>query len=349
MQRITRAVVAIVLLVLVAGGCKKHRSPSEPLRLGAFPNVTHAQALVGNADGTLERYAGPGGVEVKLFNAGPAAMEALLSGSIDAAYVGTGPAVNAYLKGGRELRVIASASDGGAMLVTRSARTPEALRGKKIAVPQAGNTQDIALRYWLRQHNLKVGKGGVEVVSVANPEVVSLFARGEIEGAWVPEPWGTRMLAEGGYVLVDERDLWPGRRFPTTLLVTTTRALKERRPQLEALMRAHVELTRRWQADPEAFARQLNDGFEKATTRRLDEAVVRDAFTRLGPDLYPSQRALEIAAAHAQAVGYLRDADVSGMIDFSVLEAVEGARAPPAATDPHQRTQPGREGDRGRE
>jgi NitT/TauT family transport system substrate-binding protein len=326
-----------LLALLAAGsgsGCKKSggdaADPNAPLRLGFFPNITHAQALVGHNEGTFTAEPGIGRLEVKQFNAGPCAMEALVAGSLDVSYVGPGPAINTYLKAGRELRIISGAVNGGAVLVTRNAKSPAELKGKKIASPQIGNTQDIALRHWLQEQGLSVAsdKGGdVQVVPLNNPDILGQYLQGGLEGAWVPEPWGARMIAEGGgQVLVDERDLWPERRFPTTVLVTTKKVLETRRPQVLALLRAHVKLTERWTSDPAAFTASVNAGFGKLTTKPLPEPVLKDAFSRLEPSLDPVPSALAESARHAKELGYLTGDDISGLVDLSLLEE---ARAKP--------------------
>jgi NitT/TauT family transport system substrate-binding protein len=207
MTKLSCAGLAAALLV---AACAR-RDEGRPLRLGYFPNVTHAQALVGVADGTFARALG-GKLETRTFNAGPAAMEALLAGDLDASYVGPGPAVIAYLRSkGEGLRVVAGAVSGGAVLVVRDARGPADLAGKRVASPQLGNTQDVALRTWLRANGLGTDGGprGVEVTPLANTEIRSMFERGELAGAWVPEPWGARLVHDaGGRILVDERSLW---------------------------------------------------------------------------------------------------------------------------------------------
>jgi NitT/TauT family transport system substrate-binding protein len=258
-------------------------------------------------------------------------MEALTSGSLDASYVGTGPAINTFLKAGKELRIIAAAVDGGAVLVTKTARSPAELKGKTLASPQLGNTQDITLRYWLGQHGLKVGQD-VTVTPLSNPDILGLFLNGKIEGAWVPEPWGARMVAEGGgHILVDERDLWPQRRFHTTVLVTTKKALEERREQLKKLVRAHMELTRQWQQQPEAFVGRVNDAFAKVTGHPISEPVLKDAFTRLEPALDPVPAQLQTAAEHAQQLGFISSSDLKGLVDDSLLREVMAT--PSAAPD----------------
>ena len=318
-------VVAALLLTVVAGRCTRSnpRQASDPFRLAFFPNISHAQALVGNEEGAFARALGEIGLETKQFNAGPSAMQALSSGSIDFAYAGTGPAINAYLKADGELRIVAGAVSGGAVLVARTAGSPEELKGKVLSTPQLGNSQDIALRHWLKTQGLSIAedsKGDVRITPTANPHILSLFISKRLEAAWVPEPWGARLIHEGGgHVLVDERDLWPNGAFPTTVLVTTTKVLQTRPRQVAAVLRAHIALTERWQSDPVTFAHQANEAYGKLTGKKLPEATLRDAFSRLEPTLEPMPEALAVAAKHAQELGFARSADVSGIVEMAPL------------------------------
>jgi NitT/TauT family transport system substrate-binding protein len=196
------------------------------LRLGYFPNVTHASALVGVGAGIFADKLGPDvRVETKSFNAGGAAIEALFGDAIDATYVGPNPAINGYVKSkGQALRIVSGATSGGAFLVVRPEIGGAAdLRGKKLATPQLGQTQDVALRSWLKAQGLRTdaqGGGDVSVLPQENAQTLELFKSGDIDGAWVPEPWATRLVQEGGAkVLVDERTLWPDGKFVTTQLV----------------------------------------------------------------------------------------------------------------------------------
>lgn len=316
-----------LLLLLSLASCKREAASSGAVRLGFFPNVTHAQALVGNL-GAFEKAIAPEPLETRQFNAGPTAMEALAGGSLDLSYVGTGPALNAYVKGGGELRILAAAANGGAALVVRGVTDAQGLKGKRLAVPQRGNTQDIALRHWLKQQGLEPEKD-VPIVAVPNPEMVGLFKRGDIEGAWVPEPWAARLKAEGGTILVDERTLWPEGRFHTTVLVTTKGALEKRRESIKKLVRAHVELTRRWEQDERAFAMEVSAGFQKLTGAPLAPALLEDAFSRLEPGLRLDPAQLRTAAQHAKELGYLPSDDVAGAVDESLLlEVLAEGNAP---------------------
>lgn len=317
-----RALLALALCA--AAACGRSREDG-PLRLGYFPNVTHAQALVGLDEGVFAAALG-GRIESRMFTSGPSAMESLVAGDLDAAYVGPGPAANAFLRTeGRALRIVAGASSGGAVLVVRDARGAWDLAGRRVATPGLGNTQDVALRTWLRGQGLsdRGGPRGVEVTPLPGPDLLQLFGRGDLAGAWVAEPWGARLVAQaGGRILVDERELWPGGEFPTAVLAVSTRALARRRKEVIALVRAHAELTRRWQEDEAAFADRANEAYARRTSRRLAPGIVRDAFSRVTPTLDPMPALLAEMARRAQALGLAPGGDVSGMVDASLLGEV---------------------------
>jgi NitT/TauT family transport system substrate-binding protein len=313
---------ALLAALALAAACQREPPVDRPLRLGYFPNVTHGQALVGVDDGTFARALG-GRVDPRMFNAGPAAMEALLVGDLDASYVGAGPAVIAWFRSERAgLRVVAGAVSGGAVLVVRDARSAEDLVGRRVGSPQLGNTQDVALRTWLRAHGLADRRGGrgVEVTPLTNADNLAMFRRGELAGAWVPEPWGARLVAEaGGRILVDERTLWEGGRFPATVLVVSRHALERRRADVLALVRAHLELTRRWQDDPRGFGRLANEAFGRRTGKPLPGPVLEDALSRLEPLADPMAPQLARLARDAQALGFAPAGDTAGLVDGSVL------------------------------
>jgi NitT/TauT family transport system substrate-binding protein len=318
------AAVALLAAAVAAAACSRAKD-DRPFRLGYFPNVTHAQAIVGVDDGSIASALG-GRIEARMFNAGPAAMEALLAGELDASYVGPSPALIAHLRSkGEGLRVVAGATSGGAVLVVRDARKAGDLAGKRVASPQLGNTQDVMLRVWLRQQGLsdKAGPRGVEVTPLANPDILTMFARGDLAGAWVPEPWGARLVAEaGGRILLDERTLWDRGRFPTTILVVSKRALDRRPNDVAALLRAHVALTRRWQQDPRAFGKLVNEGYGKRTGKPLPDGILADALSRIEPTDDPMAPQLAEMARHAQALGYAPPGDVSGIVDAKLLSEI---------------------------
>src|SRR6266852_7514405 len=218
--RFSSIITLLMLLLLASCGSQSPTTSSGQLivRLGYFPNLTHAVALVGVERGIFQNALGSNvKLETKTFNAGPALIEALFAGDIDIGYVGPSPAINGYVKShGEALRIIAGAASGGALFIVRpgaNIQSPQDLSGKRIATPQLGGTQDVALRYYLQQHGLKTtDKGGtVQVLPTDNANILTLFKTGAIDGAWVPEPWATRLVVEGhGQVFVDERSLWSG-------------------------------------------------------------------------------------------------------------------------------------------
>jgi NitT/TauT family transport system substrate-binding protein len=253
-------------------------------------------------------------------------MEALLAGDLDAAYVGPGPAAVAWLRSrGEALRVIAGAASGGAVLVVRpEIHGPADLRGRRVASPQLGNTQDVSLRTWLRAQGLADGgPGAVAVTPLANADMANLLSRGDLAGAWVPEPWGALLRAQvDGRLLVDERTLWPGGRFPTTLLVVSARALRERRKQVAALLGAHLDLTARWANDRAAFGRAANAALGKLMGKPLPGPVLAEALTRLEPATDPMAEATAEMARRAQALGFAPTGDLAGLVDVTLLQEV---------------------------
>lgn len=323
MRRLRRWWLGLVLVAALLS-CQRRGDP-DALRIGFLLNLTHAQALVGAQDGTFARAARVP-VELKPFNAGPPAMEALLSGDLDMAYVGAAPAVLAYVRSQGGIRVIAGAMSGGAGLVVKEAERPADLRGRRLAAPQIGNTQDVALRHYLAEHGLDASDRpgrDVVVLPLANSEILALFRRSQLDGAWVPEPWLSRLEIEGGgRLLVDERSLWPGGVLPTTVLIVTEKALRQKRPQIEAIVRAHAELTERWRTSPARFQDSANQAFARYIGKPLPPEILHSAFSRLEPTLDPMRPQLEEIARRMQALGYLPEADLTGLVDTSLLEEV---------------------------
>ena len=300
------------------------RSEALRVRVGHFPNLTHAQALIGRANGWFaSRVQAP--IEWQHFNAGPSAMEALLAGALDLAYVGPSPAINVFVRSkGQAIRVVDGAADGGALLIVRrdaGITTTKDFRGKKVAAPELGNTQDVALRHWLQANGLKpTAQGGdVEVLSVKNPEILSLFQRGSLDAAWVPEPWATRLLLEGhGAIFLDETSLWPEGRFPTVLLVARTAFLQGHRDLVQQFVRAHVELTGWIQQHPEEARRAVNEGLARWLGQALPEAVLQEAYGRIRFVTEPPREALATSARWAWELGYLPGdtaPDLSGLFE----------------------------------
>jgi NitT/TauT family transport system substrate-binding protein len=322
------ALAAVVLAWCVGGpGCRQPVD-ARVLRLGYFPNVTHAPALAGVESGRFARALGATRLETRVFNAGPAAMEALLSGALDAAYVGPSPVLNAWVASrGRGVRVVAGAASGGALFVVRPAANihrPEDLRGRRLATPQLGNTQDVALRRYLNDHGLNTTDrgGAVTVTPLENPEILTRFRLGQLDGAWVPEPWGSRLVAEAGAtVFVDERDLWPGRAFATTLLVVRQDYARAAPDNIQRLLRAHVAEIEFLRRDPVAGRAVVHRALARVLGRPLPAPLLESAWARVDFTTDPLEDTLRRNARSAAALGFLRSDDIHGLVDTAPLRS----------------------------
>jgi len=302
------------------------------IRVGAFPNITHAQPMIGKANSWFEKTMGPNvKIEWRSFNAGPSAIEALFAGAIDMTYVGPNPAINGYVRSnGEALRIIAGATSGGASLVVRGdsgINKAADFHGKRIASPQMGNTQDIALRAWLKSQGLKTrDKGGdVTVMPIANPDQLTLFLKKEIDAAWAPEPWASRLVHEAnGRVFLDERTLWPQGQFLTTELIVSTKFLQAHPDLVKKWLQAHVELTD-WINGHVPEAKQiLNQQIQKETGKALAAPVLDDSFSHLQVTYDPLRQQLLRAAQLAFDAGFLgrQMPDLSRIYDLTLLNQV---------------------------
>jgi len=324
-----RRFILCALLILALGlSC----SAQTVIRVGAFPNITHAQAMVGKMNGWFDKAMGPGvKIEWTSFNAGPSAIEALFAGAIDMAYVGPNPTISGYVRSnGEALRVVAGAASGGAALIVRAdagIEKPEDFHGKRVASPQLGNTQDVALRAWLKAHGLKPrDKGGdVQVMPMANPDQLTLFLKKELDAAWAPEPWATRLIREGnGRLFLDERDLWPQKQFIVTNLIVSTKFLHEHPDLVKKWIAAHVEMTD-WinghQADAKAI---LNAQIQKETGKALSSGVLDEAFSRMQVVYDPLRNTLLSSAKSAYDAGFLGKElpDLSKLYELNLLNQV---------------------------
>lgn len=300
------------------------------LRLGYFANVTHAGAVYGVGEGIYAEELGSTELKTQVFNAGPAAVEALFGGALDATYIGPNPAINAFVKSqGEAIRIVAGATSGGASLVVRpDITTPAQLKGKRIASPQTGGTQDIALRTYLAKNGLKTdlrGAGDATIIAQENSQTLQLFKDGEIDGGWVPEPWASRLVLEGGgKVLVDEKTLWPEGRFVTTHLVVRTEFLQKYPGSVKALIKAQIEADKQIVADPAKAKRVVNAQLKELTGKALTTETIDRAFAQITVTEDPIAASLKQSAANAVATGLVKDADVTGIYDLTLLEALLG-------------------------
>ena len=301
-------------------------APQGTLKLGYFPNITHATAIVGVEGEIFAKNLGPGvTLEVSSFNAGPAASEALLSGAIDATFIGPNPAINAFAKSnGAAIRIIAGTTSGGAYLVVKPEITNAAgLKGKKLASPQLGNTQDVALRTWLADNGLVTdpqGGGDVSILPQDNAQTLETFTSGQIDGAWVPEPWATRLVQDGGgKVLVDEKTLWPEGSYVTTHLIVRTDYLEAHPDIVKALLAGLLEANDLVNSDSAKAQELTNQGIKKITGKTLADKVITAAWPNLTFTVDPIASSLKGSADHATKLGLLDPVDLTGIYDLDPL------------------------------
>jgi len=307
------------------------------VRVGHFPNLTHAQGVIAHGlsragKGWFEQRLGTN-VEIQWFvyNAGPSAMEAIFTKSLDLSYVGPNPAINAFLKSdGKEIRIVAGACSGGAALVVQPdgrIKTDADFRGRKIATPQLGNTQDVAARAWLISKGLKITMtgGDAQVIPTANPDQLTLFQKGDLDAVWTVEPWVTRLEREAGAkVYLEESSLWKetGGRYVTTHLVSSVKFLQTQRELLAKFVAAHVELTQWIQANPAEAQRTLNEELKAEMGRAISEVTLTNAWRRLEFTSDPVSASLLKSAADAQRVGFLRKApELANIYQLDLLNA----------------------------
>jgi NitT/TauT family transport system substrate-binding protein len=306
----------------------------KTLKIGYFPNINHAQAVIGLNNGDFQKVLGNTKVETVVFNAGPSAIEALLAKRIDVTYIGPNPAINGYVASdGKDVRVIAGATSGGASFVVRNDAGIESakdLGGKKFASPQLGNTQDISLRKYLISNgfNTVENGGNVTVVPVSNADIVTLFLKKEIDGAWVPEPWATTLVNEAnGKVFVDERELWPPQgKFVTANIIVRTDYLKENPDVIEKLLEAHVNETLWINNNKEKAINEFNAQLKKLTGKTIPQTVLANAVTKLEFTYDPIKLSLIKDANDAYDLGLLQKGkerpSLTNIYDLTVLDKV---------------------------
>ena len=327
---------AAMLLVCACGQGVSSAPPADDqpltLRLGYFPNLTHAPAIAGLRKGFFANALGSNvTVETHTFNAGGDAVTAVLSNSIDATFVGPSPTTNAFVQShGQAVRVVAGATSGGVLLVVKPGITSvQGLKGRKIADPQLGATQDVALRWFLKSNGFATdtaGGGAVSVLPQENSQTLTAFKQGQIDGAWVPEPWASRLVIEGGgKVLVDERDLWPQGKFVTTNLVVRTDFLQAHPKRIAALLEGLYQSIAYLNANSAAAQSLTNDAVGEITGKKLAAGVVSAAWPHLAFTLDPLSTTLKTSADHAHAVGLLASVDLKGVYDVRLLNQVLAA------------------------
>jgi NitT/TauT family transport system substrate-binding protein len=334
-QHATRLVVLAATLALLASACAGERQGTGDaltLRLGYFPNLTHATAIIGIEKGFFAQALGPDVLlQTSTFNAGPAAVEALFSQAVDATYIGPSPAINAFAKsGGQAIRIVAGATSGGAFLVVKpEIRNANDLRGGQLSSPQIGNTQDVALRAWLAEQGLRTdlqGGGDVSILPQDNAQILETFRAGGIDGAWVPEPWATRLINEGGgHVLVNEADLWPDGRYITTHLVVRTEFLAAHPDVVKRLLQGHLAATDFINQHPQEAKKTVNDAITALAGTRMADTTIDTAWDHLQFTVDPIVASLRKSADDAMSLGLLEQTNLDGIYDLTLLNEVLSA------------------------
>ncbi|MET8609979.1 aliphatic sulfonate ABC transporter substrate-binding protein [Streptomyces misionensis] len=324
----------------VAAGAKK-TDGLDSVKIGYFPNLTHGTALVGRERGLFQKELGATKAEYATFNAGPSEIEALNSGSIDIGWIGPSPAINGYTKSdGKSLKIIGGSASGGVKLVVNPKKITSLkdVKGKKIATPQLGNTQDVAFLNWAAEQGWKVdpqsGKGDVTVVRSDNKVTPDAFKSGSVDGAWVPEPTASKLVSEGGKVLLDESSLWPGNKFVITNIIVRQAFLREHPKAVEAVLRASVEANKWINANPEQAKQAANKQLADDSGKALPAQVLDPAWKSVRFTDDPLAASLDSEAAHAVKAGLLAKPDLKGIYDLTILNKVlkaEGERPVEAA------------------
>jgi ABC transporter, substrate-binding protein, aliphatic sulfonates family len=306
------------------------KSEGETVRVGFFPNITHSQALVGKEQGTFQKALGDKTkIEWKQFNAGSSEIEAFLAGALDIGYIGPGPAINGYAKSKGDIQIIAGATDAGAILVSRKdlpIKDVKELAGKKVAVPQFGNTQDLSLRYLLTQNGLKdKTKGGtVEIVQADNPDIKTLLDRKQIDAALVPEPWGSRLVKEvGANVVLDYDKVWREGKYPTAVIIVRKEFLEKHADTVEKFLKAHVDLTEYINKNNSEASDIVNKQIKDLTKSSLAKDVLDSAFKRLTVTNNPEKDATIEMVNLSVTTGFLKQApDTKGLVNLELLNKV---------------------------
>ncbi|MET9873552.1 aliphatic sulfonate ABC transporter substrate-binding protein [Actinacidiphila glaucinigra] len=312
-----------------SSGTSKKLSAST-VKIGYFANLTHATPLVGLKEGFFADELGSGTtIKESVFNAGPAEIEALNAGSIDIGWIGPSPAVNGWTKsGGKSLKIISGSASGGVKLVVNpdKIKTLKDVKGKKIATPQLGNTQDVAFLNWIAEQGWKVdatsGKGDVSVVRTDNKVTPDAYKTGSIDGAWVPEPTASKLVAEGAKVLLDERDLWPDKKFVITNVIVSQAFLTAHPDVVEAVLRGSVKTNAWINANPDKAKADANAQLEKLSGKPLPADVIDPAWQSIQVIDDPLASTLQTEADHAVTAGLLEKPSLKGIYDLSLLNKV---------------------------
>ena len=312
-----------------SGSATGAKLSADTVHIGYFANLTHATPLIGIQNGQFQKDLGSTTIKTQIFNAGPSEVEALNSGAIDIAWIGPSPSINGYVKSkGTALKIISGATTGGAELVVNPAKIKSVadLKGKKIATPQLANTQDVALLNFLATKGFKVdaksGKGDVSVIRTDNSLTPTAYQTGAIDGAWVPEPTASKLVAEGAKILVDEKSLWPDGKFVSTNVIVSQTFLKAHPDVVQAVLKASVDTNTWIAANPAEAKTDANAALKTLTKKALSTSVLDAAWSELAVTNDPLAASLQTEADHAVTAGLLAKPDLTGIYDLTLLNKV---------------------------
>jgi NitT/TauT family transport system substrate-binding protein len=334
---VLKRLISLVLLGSLISAPSAHAAPKEKVapkvRIGFFANLTHAPALVGQDQKFFEKYLNKDktSFEFIAFNAGPTAIEAMKAGAVDITYIGPNPAINGFAgTRGKLLKIVSGSTSGGAEFVVKpNINSVADLKGKKIASPQLGNTQDVALRAWLKSKGLATsvtGAGDVTVIPTENAQTLALFQKGELDGAWLPEPWSTRLVTEAGAkVFLNEETLWKNGKFVTTHIIVNSEFLKKYPGTVRSVLNGHLDSLNYIAKDAVKSKDAVQRQIEKVTGKRLPDSVIDRAWTNLSFTADPISQSLRKSADDAVEVGLLTNlgsSGLSGIYDLRILNSL---------------------------
>jgi len=330
---ILAGITGIVLLSVLGIVFSSNTTHENKIRIGYFPNIGHAIPIVGIEKGFFEDSIGDlAKIETRVFDSGPQAIEALFADSIDIAYVGPGPAIIGFLNSeNHNIKILAGAASGGASFIVHpnsEINSASDFAGKKIATLQIGNTQDVSLRYYLSENGLKPAEkgGSVIVYNISNPDIYILFVKGEIDGAWVAEPWATILETElGGKRLFHEEELWPNNEFASVLLIGNIDYFENNKEFMLPFLNSHLE-TAIWITEHPIETRIVfNDFLNSYLGQSLSDDVVDIALSNIVITADPKPNSVLTFAERADTLGYLgrHGYDLSGIFSYFDINSLE--------------------------
>lgn len=322
-KKVLPIMLVFFLCLSLLSGCTDKAKEENTIKVGYFPNVTHATALVGFGEGRFQKELGSKvNIEEKIFVAGPSLMEGLLAGEVDIGYIGPIPAINGYVQGA-QISIISGANNGGAVLIAgknSGIESPEDLKGKKVAIPQFANTQDISLRHILGEYGLKEkAKGGnIEILQVAPADMGLLFGRNQIDAALVPEPWGTQLITDfGARMVLDWKEVWNNGQYPTTIMIARNDFIEEHPELVEKWLKVHKEIVEYIQAEPEQALTAVSDQLKKVSGKTLANNLLKNAMDKCMATTELDPKVVEEFATLSHEAGYLKtNPDLTALHSF---------------------------------